>query len=145
MILDTLYYTKSDLIQFSTPLSSQQNTMDTAYTGINKYILYSDASLTKPVGQVLYTATVYNLVTSSQTTTYNPYKITLFFNTGINVYVSANGAHDDSKNTFFPIGVIERATVSDQKGFKQKIQYINIEALDRNLRKIQLISNRCGC
>ena len=41
----TYYYTKKDLIKFSTPLTSSQSTSDTAFTGINKYILYRDASL----------------------------------------------------------------------------------------------------
>jgi hypothetical protein len=146
--MQTFYYTKASLIKFSTELTTHHNTLDSAFAGINKYILYSDANLTQPVGQVLYTATVYSLVSPTQTTAYNPYVVTLFFDDGKNL--SASGAHSDSPNQFFPIGKKEQATVTDQTGFKQKIQYINVIALDQNLRTLTLIpfyqpNKRCGC
>jgi len=146
--MQTFYYTKASLIKFSTELTTQQNTSDTAFSGINKYILYSDANLTQPVGQVLYTATVYSLVTPTQTTAYNPYVVTLFFDDGKNL--SASGAHSDSPNQFFPIGKKQQATVTDQTGFKQKIQYVNINPIDQNLRTLTLVpfynsNKRCGC
>ena len=131
----TYYYTKKDLIKFSTPLTSSQSTPDTAFTGINKYILYRDASLQTPVGQVLYTATVYNRNTPTQTIAYNPYVLTLFFNDGKNL--SSSGAHNNS-TPFFPPDVVFRSTVTDRTGISRCIQYIDILALDENLRMLTL-------
>jgi len=134
--MPTFYYTKADLIQFKTELYTQQTTIDTAFTGINKYILYKDPQLTKVVGQILYTATVYN----SPSIAYNPYVVTLFLDDGKNI--SGSGAHDDSKNQFFPTGKKQQATVTDQTGFEKSYQYINIEPLDNLKRKITI---KCNC
>jgi hypothetical protein len=138
--MPSFYYTKADLIQFKTELYTQQTTIDTAFTGINKYILYKDPNFTQKVGQILYTATVYN----TPGIAYNPYVVTLFIDDGKNI--SGSGAHDDSKTQFFPTGVKQQATVTDQTGFEKSYQYINIEPLDNLKRKVTLVKElKCGC
>uniref|UniRef100_A0A6C0K2J4 Uncharacterized protein n=1 Tax=viral metagenome TaxID=1070528 RepID=A0A6C0K2J4_9ZZZZ len=140
--LPTYYYTRADLIEFTTrsPLTTAQITEDTASIGIEKYILYSDAALTTPVGQVLYNATVYNLNTPTKTVTYNPYVVTLFFNDGKNV--SASGAHNDT-SIFFPTGITQKATVTNSNGFGCccSLQYVKILALDQEKRQVTLIQH----
>lgn len=136
--MKTFYYTKADLIEFSTTLSTNQVTNDTAYSGMNKYVLYQDTGLTKIVGEIFYTATVYTCTDKS--IAYNPYVLTVFFTDKKNI--TATGAHDDSKDIFFPIGIVERSTVTDQTGFDRKIKYIEVTALDENVRKLSLIGCR---
>ena len=139
--MGSYYYSTNDLVEFTTPLSSLQNTLDSAYTGIMKYTLYSDPQLHHPVGKVFYTATIYQ--SKNPSISFNPYVMTIFFDDGRNV--TASGAHDDSSTMFFPTGVPEKATVTDTTGFSHPPSFIEILALDDKKRHVTLKKKRCSC